>query len=172
MSSFHFELGLCLHSHIAPMVKQTLIGIGSYGLAEGLDHLNLEEETEADLVSFKGSAEHWWTHQALDLPSKSWVLHNNKIPLILRIRERANAKQKAAPSRLPKQPDCLVLLKVRKQAPPHLELHQPNELGPHRLFGEQDWHLGAVLQGVGEGHQEPPELTGAWSAETGSMSFW
>jgi hypothetical protein len=24
------------------------------------------EEMEADLVSFKASAEHWWTHQALD----------------------------------------------------------------------------------------------------------
>jgi hypothetical protein len=32
-----------------------------------------EEEMEADLVSFKGSAEHWWIHQALDLRTTSVV---------------------------------------------------------------------------------------------------
>ena len=87
MSSFHFELLLCLNGHPVPMVKQTLHAIDPYGLAESLEHLNLEEEMEADLVSFKGSAEHWWIHQALDLPTKWWVLHNNKISLLLEMRE-------------------------------------------------------------------------------------
>ena len=50
------------------MVKQTLTVIDP-GLAEGLEGLALEE-MEAGLVSFKSSAEHWWIHQALDLPLK------------------------------------------------------------------------------------------------------
>ena len=73
-------------------------------LAESLEGLALEE-MEADLVSFESSAEHWWIHQALGLPSKWWVLHNNKIPLLLEIRELIKAKKKVALSRLAKQPD-------------------------------------------------------------------
>ena len=80
MSFFHFELFLCLNGRPVPMVKQTLLAIDPYGLAEGLEHLNLEEEMEADLASFEGSSEDWWIHQALDLPTKRWVLRNNNIP--------------------------------------------------------------------------------------------
>ena len=72
------------------------------GLAEGLEGLALED-MEADLLSFKSSAEHWWIHQALGLPSKWWVLRNNKIPLLLEIRELIKANKKASSSRLPKQ---------------------------------------------------------------------
>ena len=75
------------------MVKQTLLAIDPYGLAEGLEHLNLEEEMQADLVSFKGSAEHWWIHQALGLPTTWWVLHSSKIPLLLVIRDIIKAKK-------------------------------------------------------------------------------
>ena len=58
------------YGHPVPMAQPTLLATDPYGLAEGLEHLNLEEEMDADLVSFKGSAEHWWTQQALDLLTK------------------------------------------------------------------------------------------------------
>ena len=79
MSSFHFEFLLCLNGQPVLMLKQTLPVIDPYGLAKGLDRLALEE-MEADLVSFKSSAVHRWINQALDLPSKWWVLRNNKTP--------------------------------------------------------------------------------------------
>ena len=110
MSFFHFEFLFCLNGHRAPTVKQTLFVIDP-GLADGLEGLALEE-MEADLVSFKSSAEHGWIHQALDLPSKWWLLHSSKIPLLLQIRELRKAKKKASSRRLPKQSDCLVRLKV------------------------------------------------------------
>ena len=110
MSSFHFEFLLCLNGHTVPMVKQTLFVI-DLGWAEGLEGLVLEE-MEADLVPFKSSGEHWWIHQALDFPSKWWVLHSSNIPWLFRIRELIKAKKKALSNRLPKQPDCLVLLNV------------------------------------------------------------
>ncbi len=91
MSSFHFELLLCLNGHPTPMVNQTLLAIGPYGLAEDLEHVNLEEDMEADMVSFKGSARHCWIHQALALPTKWWVLRNNHIPLLLEMRELVKA---------------------------------------------------------------------------------
>ena len=117
MSSFHFELLLCLNGHPVPVVKQTLRTIDPYELAENLEHFNSEEMVEADLVSFKATAEHWWIHQALTLPNKWWVLHSSKIPLLLEIRELIKAKKasQGSSSRLPKQPDSLVLLKVRSK---------------------------------------------------------
>ena len=93
MSSFHFELLLCLNGHPVPMVKQTWLAIGTYGWAECLDHLSLKEEMEAGLVSFSCSAEHWWIYQALGLPTKWWVLRNNKIPVLLQMRELIKAKR-------------------------------------------------------------------------------
>ena len=95
------------------MVKQTLHAIDP-GSAESLECLAFEE-MEADLVSFKCSAEYWWTHQALDLPSQWWVLHSNNIPLFLVMRELIKANQKASSSRQPKQSDCLVRLSVRNK---------------------------------------------------------
>ena len=152
------------------MLKKPLLAIDHYALAEAE---GLEDEMEADLVSFKSGAEHRWIHQALGPPSKWWVLRSNKVPMLLEIRELIRAKKtKASSSRLPKQSDCLVRLKVRSRLIFIQKLHQPNELGPHRRIGEQDWLFGVVRHGVGEGHHELPELTGGWSAEACSRSFW
>ena len=74
MSPFHFEFLLCLNGHPVPMVKNTLPVIDHYALAEAE---GLEEEMKVDLVTFKGSAKHWWIHQNLDLPTKWWVLHSS-----------------------------------------------------------------------------------------------
>ena len=84
--------------------------IDHYALAETE---GLEEEMEADLVSFKGSAEHWWIHQALGLPTKWWVLHSSNIAVFWEICELIKANNKASSSCRPKHPDCLVLLQVR-----------------------------------------------------------
>ena len=93
------------------MLKQTVFPIDPSRLTEGLDHLNVEGEMEADFVSFKGSAEHWWIRKALDLPTKCWLLHSSKILVLLGIRELINARKasQGSSSRLPRQQGCWVL---------------------------------------------------------------
>ena len=146
------------------MVKQTLLAIDPYGFAEGLEHLNLEEEMEADLVSFKGSAEHVWIHQALGLPTKWWVLHSSKIPLLLEIRELIKAKKasQGSSSRLPQQQGCLVLLKVRNRilfiqnSTTQMSLALAGSL--ENKTGTLDWFLKEWEKDI----KSPPERRGAW----------
>ena len=104
-------------------------------------------------MPFKLCAEQRWIHQALDLPSKWWVLHSSKIPLLLEIRELIKAMNKASSSRLPKQTDCLVLFKVRNRL---LYIQSSTNQRNLALTGSLENNtgtFGVVPQGVGEGRQ-------------------
>ena len=86
----------------------------------------------------------------MDLPTKWWVLHNNKIPLLLEIRELIKANKKASSSRRPKQSDCLVLLKVRNRLLFIQNSTNQMNLALTSSLEKKDSHLGVVPQRVGE----------------------
>ena len=60
MSTLNIELLLCLDGIALPVVKDSMPLIDPYSLAGDLEDLDLDENLEVDLLSFKGSGDvHW-----------------------------------------------------------------------------------------------------------------
>jgi len=107
------------------------------------------------LLIINGSAEHWWIHQALDLPTKWWVLRSNKIPLLIEIRELIKAEKASQENsnRLPKQQGFFALLQVRSRIPFIQNFTTKLSLAVTSAWENKTGTLDWFLKGVGERQQ-------------------
>jgi len=116
MAVLDIQFRLTLNNIAVPLTKQSMHVIDPYNLSEALD-IDVEEQVEMSLVSFKATADMIWLEKALKLPMRWWLRHHGLIPLILEIRELIKNKKVKQGSgvRLPREQESLVVLKVRER---------------------------------------------------------
>ena len=118
-ATLDFKLTWTLNDFAVPLETKTKSVLDPHHLAEDLvPHLeNIDEEVEMSLVSFKDSADMRWFLKALKLGAKWWIAHCGQLPLLLEIRKiiKDQKTTKGGGSRLPRQSDSMVLIKVRER---------------------------------------------------------
>lgn len=120
MEAFHLEFSLCLNGLAVPLEHKEMQVLdpdslsGAWGEAWGMELGSDDLLIEMSLLSLKATADMWWFLKPMKLGSKWWKTHHSEIPLLIEILSIIKSK-KSKSRRVPKEPDAMVLLKVREK---------------------------------------------------------
>ena len=101
---------VCLNEYAVPQEHDSLPWVNPFALAS-----DEPDFLDVSLVSFKASGNLIWLQKSLELPSRWWLRHHHRVPLIIEILDliRSQKATTGAAARLPRTRACLLPLQIR-----------------------------------------------------------
>ena len=104
---------VCLNEYAVPQEHDSLPWVNPFALAS-----DEPDFLDVSLVSFKATGNLIWLEKSLELPSRWWLRHHHRVPLIIEILDliRSQKATTRAAARLPRTRECLLPLQIRGKA--------------------------------------------------------